>query len=65
MVPNIEVAQPVVGQGLQAGLGAAHQALLQGGGPTGFQPYKKPNMFEAKVIFRRPFKIISARHNKF
>ena len=33
------------------GLGAAHQALLQGGGPTGFQPYKKPEMFGAKVFF--------------
>lgn len=34
---------------IQAGLGAAHQALLQGGGPTGFQPYKQPNMFHFRV----------------
>ncbi len=31
------------------GLGAAHQALLQGGGPTGFQPYKRPENFCVKV----------------
>ena len=31
------------------GLGAAHQAMLQGGGPTGFQPYKCPNMFGMRV----------------
>ena len=35
------------------GLGAAHQALLQGGGPTGFQPYKKPEMFGVKVFFNQ------------
>ncbi|CAC5415073.1 MARCH6 [Mytilus coruscus] len=27
------------------GLGAAHQAMLQGGGPTGFQAYKRPSIF--------------------
>ncbi|ESO98358.1 hypothetical protein LOTGIDRAFT_213986 [Lottia gigantea] len=32
------------------GLGAAHQAMLQGGGPTGFQPYKRPSIFAARVI---------------
>ena len=31
------------------GLGAAHQAMLQGGGPTGFQPYKHPKFFHASV----------------
>ena len=33
----------------QAGLGAAHQAMLQGGGPTGFQPYKRPSFFSIRV----------------
>ncbi|XP_067651027.1 E3 ubiquitin-protein ligase MARCHF6-like [Haliotis asinina] len=32
------------------GLGAAHQAMLQGGGPTGFQPYIRPTLFTVKVI---------------
>ena len=44
-LPNIVPQVPVPAQGL----GAAHQALLQGGGPTGFQPYKKPEMFGVKV----------------
>ncbi|XP_076448811.1 E3 ubiquitin-protein ligase MARCHF6-like isoform X2 [Babylonia areolata] len=35
--------------GLGAGLGAAHQAMLQGGGPIGFQPYKRPSFFVARV----------------
>ena len=30
-------------------LGAAHQAMLQGGGPTGFQPYQRPNLFTLRV----------------
>ena len=30
-------------------LGAAHQALLQREGPTGFQPYNKPNLFPIRV----------------
>uniref|UniRef100_A0A2C9LZL1 RING-type E3 ubiquitin transferase n=1 Tax=Biomphalaria glabrata TaxID=6526 RepID=A0A2C9LZL1_BIOGL len=29
---------------------AAHQAMLQGGGPTGFQPYKRPSFFVARII---------------
>ena len=32
-----------------AGLGAAHQAMLQGGGPTGFQSYKRPRLFYFRV----------------
>ncbi|XP_065210873.1 E3 ubiquitin-protein ligase MARCHF6 [Planococcus citri] len=32
------------------GLGAAHQALLQRGGPTGFQPYEKPKWFPLRII---------------
>lgn len=31
------------------GLGEAHQAMLQPGGPTGFQPYMRPKCFSAKV----------------
>ncbi|XP_050489684.1 E3 ubiquitin-protein ligase MARCHF6 isoform X1 [Bombus huntii] len=31
-------------------LGAAHQALLQRGGPTGFQPYIRPRWFPARLI---------------
>ena len=38
-------------QDLGEDLGAAHQALLQGGGPTGFQPYKRPSFFAARVRF--------------
>lgn len=33
------------------GLGAAHQAMLQGGGPTGFQSYKRPKLFHFRVRF--------------
>ena len=31
------------------GLGAEHQAMLQGGGPAGFQPYRKPDLFHVRV----------------
>lgn len=31
------------------GLGDAHQAMMQGGGPTGFQPYNRPNLFPFRV----------------
>ncbi|XP_067145385.1 E3 ubiquitin-protein ligase MARCHF6 [Centruroides vittatus] len=38
-------------QGFQHGaLAAAHQALLQGNGPTGFQPYRRPKYFILKII---------------
>ena len=40
---------PPAQQDLNEGLGAAHQAMLQGGGPTGFQPYKRPTFFVARV----------------
>ncbi|GFR79088.1 E3 ubiquitin-protein ligase MARCH6 [Elysia marginata] len=40
---------PPVQQDLNEGLGAAHQAMLQGGGPTGFQPYKRPSFFAARI----------------
>uniref|UniRef100_A0A4W3GEF8 E3 ubiquitin-protein ligase MARCHF6 n=1 Tax=Callorhinchus milii TaxID=7868 RepID=A0A4W3GEF8_CALMI len=36
---------PVVGEGLHA----AHQAILQQGGPVGFQPYRKPLLIMAFV----------------
>jgi len=31
------------------GLGDVHQAMMQGGGPVGFQPYKHPNLFALRV----------------
>ncbi|RUS79521.1 hypothetical protein EGW08_012719 [Elysia chlorotica] len=42
-------ALPPAQQDLNEGLGAAHQAMLQGGGPTGFQPYKRPSFFVARI----------------
>ena len=38
-----------MGAGGDGGLGAAHQAMLQGGGPVGYQPYNSPNMFPLRV----------------
>lgn len=38
-------AIPVVGEGLHA----AHQAILQQGGPVGFQPYHRPVKFPLRV----------------
>lgn len=35
--------------GLREGLHAAHQAILQQGGPVGFQPYHRPINFPLKV----------------
>ncbi|XP_050395174.1 E3 ubiquitin-protein ligase MARCHF6 [Patella vulgata] len=48
--PNNAAPQPAQPQGDGEGLGAAHQAMLQGGGPTGFQPYKRPHFFAVRVI---------------
>ncbi|KAM4705855.1 E3 ubiquitin-protein ligase MARCHF6 isoform 1-T1 [Rhinophrynus dorsalis] len=39
-------AVPVVGEGLHA----AHQAILQQGGPVGFQPYRRPIKFPLRVL---------------
>lgn len=39
-------AIPVVGEGLHA----AHQAILQQGGPVGFQPYHRPMKFPLRVL---------------
>ena len=44
---NPPPAPPPQPQG--AGLGAAHQAMLQGGGPVGFQSYKRPRLFYFRV----------------
>lgn len=38
------------GGGGAGGLGAAHQALLQQEGPTGFQPYERPRWFPARLM---------------
>ena len=38
------------GGGGAGGLGAAHQALLQQEGPTGFQPYERPRWFPARLV---------------
>lgn len=40
-------APPPAGGGLRA----AHVAMLQGGGPTGFQSYKRPQIFPFRVSF--------------
>uniref|UniRef100_A0A1B6ML90 E3 ubiquitin-protein ligase MARCHF6 n=2 Tax=Graphocephala atropunctata TaxID=36148 RepID=A0A1B6ML90_9HEMI len=40
-------------------LGAAHQALLQRGGPTGFQPYIRPTFFPARILGLLVFVCIS------
>ncbi|XP_017328398.1 E3 ubiquitin-protein ligase MARCH6 [Ictalurus punctatus] len=39
-------AVPVVGEGLHA----AHQAILQQGGPVGFQPYHRPVKFPLRIV---------------
>ncbi|XP_048867137.1 E3 ubiquitin-protein ligase MARCHF6 [Brienomyrus brachyistius] len=39
-------AAPVVGEGLHA----AHQAILQQGGPVGFQPYHRPIRFPFRIV---------------
>uniref|UniRef100_A0A8I5NK97 E3 ubiquitin-protein ligase MARCHF6 n=1 Tax=Papio anubis TaxID=9555 RepID=A0A8I5NK97_PAPAN len=39
-------AIPVVGEGLHA----AHQAILQQGGPVGFQPYRRPLNFPLRIM---------------
>ncbi|XP_072268063.1 E3 ubiquitin-protein ligase MARCHF6 isoform X5 [Pyxicephalus adspersus] len=39
-------AVPVVGEGLHA----AHQAILQQGGPVGYQPYRRPFRFPLRIL---------------
>lgn len=52
--PGDGLANPVVGGGggdaLGGGLGAAHQALLQRDGPTGFQAYVRPRCFGIRIL---------------
>uniref|UniRef100_A0AAY4A7Z0 E3 ubiquitin-protein ligase MARCHF6 n=1 Tax=Denticeps clupeoides TaxID=299321 RepID=A0AAY4A7Z0_9TELE len=43
---NNNNAVPVVGEGLHA----AHQAILQQGGPVGFQPYHRPMKFPLRIV---------------
>uniref|UniRef100_A0A8C9U3D9 E3 ubiquitin-protein ligase MARCHF6 n=1 Tax=Scleropages formosus TaxID=113540 RepID=A0A8C9U3D9_SCLFO len=43
---NNNNAAPVVGEGLHA----AHQAILQQGGPVGFQPYHRPLKFPFRIM---------------
>lgn len=51
--PAEGIVNPVVGGGADAlagGLGAAHQALLQRDGPTGFQAYVRPRWFGIRIL---------------
>ncbi|KAJ3611524.1 hypothetical protein NHX12_021539 [Muraenolepis orangiensis] len=41
---------PAVGEGLHA----AHQAILQQGGPVGFQPYHRPLRFPVRIVLLIP-----------
>uniref|UniRef100_A0A8C3LM77 E3 ubiquitin-protein ligase MARCHF6 n=1 Tax=Chrysolophus pictus TaxID=9089 RepID=A0A8C3LM77_CHRPC len=53
-------AIPVVGEGLHA----AHQAILQQGGPVGFQPYRRPLKFPLRgacVLFLFVFSVFAGR----
>lgn len=44
---------PAVGEGLHA----AHQAILQQGGPVGFQPYHRPLRFPFRVRHQKIFRL--------
>ncbi|XP_040833341.1 E3 ubiquitin-protein ligase MARCHF6 isoform X4 [Ochotona curzoniae] len=48
-------AVPVVGEGLHA----AHQAILQQGGPVGFQPYRRPLRFPLRIFLLIVFMCIT------
>ncbi|XP_004678114.1 PREDICTED: E3 ubiquitin-protein ligase MARCH6 [Condylura cristata] len=48
-------AIPVVGEGLHA----AHQAILQQGGPVGFQPYRRPSHFPLRIFLLIVFMCIT------
>jgi hypothetical protein len=56
--PQDNAANPANPLNLDGDLGAAHQALVQREGPTGFQPYNRPNLFPLRVSFL----IQSCRH---
>ncbi|CAL8292795.1 unnamed protein product [Lota lota] len=46
---------PAVGEGLHA----AHQAILQQGGPVGFQPYHRPMRFPVRIVLLIAFMCIT------
>lgn len=46
----VEERQEVEGEAAPMGLAAAHQALVQGGGPSGFQPYNCPRLFPLRIL---------------
>ncbi|XP_077414393.1 E3 ubiquitin-protein ligase MARCHF6-like isoform X2 [Vanacampus margaritifer] len=46
--PGVDNNNPI--PGLDEGLHAAHQAILQQGGPVGFRPYQQPRNFSIKII---------------
>ncbi|KAJ8279714.1 hypothetical protein COCON_G00067800 [Conger conger] len=48
-------AIPVVGEGLHA----AHQAILQQGGPVGFQPYHRPMRFPFRIVLLIAFMCVT------
>nr|XP_051709529.1 E3 ubiquitin-protein ligase MARCHF6 isoform X1 [Oryctolagus cuniculus] len=48
-------AVPAVGEGLHA----AHQAILQQGGPVGFQPYRRPLRFPLRIFLLIVFMCIT------
>ncbi|XP_064189221.1 E3 ubiquitin-protein ligase MARCH6 isoform X1 [Anguilla rostrata] len=48
-------AVPVVGEGLHA----AHQAILQQGGPVGFQPYHRPMRFPFRIVLLIAFMCVT------
>lgn len=48
---------PAVGEGLHA----AHQAILQQGGPVGFQPYHRPLRFPFRVRRSYDFNMFTSR----
>lgn len=45
--------------GLREGLHAAHQAILQQGGPVGFQPYHRPIHFPLKIVLLVAFMCVT------
>ncbi|KAJ8376583.1 hypothetical protein SKAU_G00071630 [Synaphobranchus kaupii] len=52
---NNNNAPPAVGEGLHA----AHQAILQQGGPVGFQPYHRPMRFPFRIVLLIAFMCVT------
>merc|ERR1719193_1301201 len=50
---------PVNNEDLVGGLAAAHQAMLQREGPTGFQTYTKPDYFTARMVCLMMLMVVS------